>query len=507
MISEEGGGSIESTTLFGKYQLCRIIGQGRSGTVWLAKHIELEEYRAIKQVPKTCTDYRQFRQEALILKSLRHPGIPIVYDLEEDEQFSYLIEEFLEGDSLYALVSDMGHFSKAMTVRYGIQICRLVYSLHIARPYPILYLDLQPKNLLLCGDTMKLVDFDHAVHLSEADRLTKRYGTIGCAAPEQYSGDTLDERTDIYAIGAVLYYMLTGQYPGEKPVYPRTCIDRKVGKVLRTCLQKDKEKRYLSVERLCEALEQILLEEKGVFRQTPLSSLTIAVAGTRPGAGVTHTAMGLATHLRDQGLSVLYEERHDLGGVRQFAACMNARADRYGIFHLKGLPMLPHYGKAVSLPVHPYQVVVQDYGADWQALGEEPGDGTLLVCAGKPWEWETTREAIMSLGNLPGLAVIYNHFCGQMRVRLPGPARDARVFLMPYYSNPLRSTKKSRAFFGTVVPYLLGENTGGGFQCFKRLTGGRRAAIRSGIGAEESAAGQHKAMYSCATRTGGRWGS
>lgn len=478
---EKGGGSIESTTLFGKYQLCRILGQGKSGTVWLAKHIELEEYRAIKQVPKACTDYRQFRQEALILKSLRHPGIPIVYDLEEDEHFSYLIEEFLEGDSLYALVSDMGHFSKAMTVRYGIQICHLVNSLHFAKPYPILYLDLQPKNLLLCDNTIKLVDFDHAVHLSEADRLTKRYGTVGCAAPEQYTGGTLDERTDIYAIGAVLYYMLTGQYPGERPVYPRARIDRPMGKILRICLQKDKAKRYPSAGRLCEALERILTEEEGVFRKDQLSSLTIAVAGAKAGAGATHAAMGLAVYLKNQGLSVLYEEKHDSGGVRQFAACLNAEPDRYGIFRLKGLPMLPRYGQAVSLPPHPYRVVVRDYGADWRAPGEEPGDGTLLVCAGKPWEWETSREAVLSLGNLPGLAVIYNHFCGQMRVRLPGPAKETNVFLMPYYSNPLICTKETERFYGAVVSHLFGKKTGGRFRCGGRLlqrlrmvrTGGR----------------------------------
>lgn len=474
---EEGGGSIEGTTLFGKYQLCRILGQGRSGTVWLAKHIELEEYRAIKQVPKTCTDYRQFRQEALILKTLRHPGIPIVYDLEEDEHFSYLIEEFLEGDSLYALVSDLGHFSKAMTVRYGIQICHLVNSLHFAKPYPILYLDLQPKNLLLCDNTIKLVDFDHAVHLSEADRLTKRYGTIGCAAPEQYTGEALDKRTDIYAIGAVLYYMLTGQYPGERPVYPKAKIDRSIGKILRVCLQKDKAKRYPSADLLCEALERILTEEEGVFKKDQLSSLTIAVAGTRAGAGATHAAMGLAVYLKHQGLSVLYEEKHDSGGVRQFAACLHAAPDQYGIYRLKGLPMLPKYGQAVSLPPHPYRVVVQDYGADWRAPGEDPGDGTLLVCAGKPWEWETAREAVLGLGNLPGLAVIYNHFCGQMRVRLPGPARGTNVFLMPYYSNPLISTRETEAFYSAVVSYLLGEKTGGQFQCFKRLWKGFSGAI------------------------------
>ena len=78
-----------STILFGKYELCRLLGRGRNGTVYLAKHKELEEYRAIKQVPKSCVDYDQFRKEDLILKDIRHPGIPVVYDLEEDEDFCY----------------------------------------------------------------------------------------------------------------------------------------------------------------------------------------------------------------------------------------------------------------------------------------------------------------------------------------------------------------------------------------------------------------------------------
>ena len=73
--------------------------------------MERDEYRAIKRVPKTFVDYELFRKEALILKGIRDQGIPIVYDLAEDDQYSYLIEEYLEGDSLYALVSESGHCS------------------------------------------------------------------------------------------------------------------------------------------------------------------------------------------------------------------------------------------------------------------------------------------------------------------------------------------------------------------------------------------------------------
>lgn len=259
------------TALFGKYQLCRVLGRGRSGTVYLAKHMALEEYRAIKQVSKSCRDFERFRREALILKGIRHPGIPLVYDLEEDENFSYLIEEFLEGDSLYALISDKGYFSKAMTVRYGIQICRLVNILHSARPNPVLHLDLQPENLLVCRNTVKLVDFDHAVYLNEAKHIMRRYGTVGCAAPEQYTDDPLTKRTDIYAIGAVLHYMLTGTFPEPSAACSDVRIDRDMAEIIEICLRKEPEQRYESADRLGRELERLLermdQSEQGVFQR------------------------------------------------------------------------------------------------------------------------------------------------------------------------------------------------------------------------------------------------
>ena len=131
--------------LFGKYRLCRKLGSGRSGTVYLTYHVELEEYRALKIVPKTMSDYDTFRKEALFLKTLRHPGIPIVYDLEEDSENSYLIEEYLEGESLYALVKRLGVLSIETAADIGIQVCRLIQFMNSAEN-PILYLDLQDRK-------------------------------------------------------------------------------------------------------------------------------------------------------------------------------------------------------------------------------------------------------------------------------------------------------------------------------------------------------------------------
>ena len=101
------------------------------------------------------------------------------------------------------------------------------------------------------------MDFDHAVYLEEAEHLTKRYGTVGCAAPEQYTGEELNERTDIYAIGAVLCYMLTGEYPENGPVYPGERIGRCLTKVICACLRKDPQKRYESADQLRRDLENI----------------------------------------------------------------------------------------------------------------------------------------------------------------------------------------------------------------------------------------------------------
>jgi len=452
---------IENTTLFGKYQLRRILGRGRHGAVYLAMHKDLKEYRAIKKVPKAGAGLAQFRQEALILKNLRHPGIPIIYDMEEDEEYSYLIEEFLEGDSLYALVSDLGHFSKAMTIRYGIQICHLVNFLHFSKPTPILYLDLQPKNLLLCNDVVKLVDFDHAIHLPQAGQLTKRYGTVGCAAPEQYTLEALDERTDIYAIGAVLYYMLTGCFPGNFPAYPKDLICPEMARIIKTCLQPEKKWRYQSVNSLCEQLEQIQKKEKGVFQYDKDTSLTIAVAGTGSGTGTTHIAVGLASYLTRQGLLALYEEKNDSGSICQLASCCHARMDTYGIFRIYGQAMLPYYGSAVKQQPHPWKIIVKDYGAGWNRPELAEAGLILLLTSGKPWNAEREHDAYQSLGSLPGLKVVYNHFCRRLSVKPHGLANGTTIFFMPYFTNPFTGTKQSDRCYREILTDRIVHKQGG----------------------------------------------
>lgn len=103
----------------------------------------------------------------------------MIYDLEEDSEFFYLIEEYLEGYSLYALIANQGPIQEAEAVRYGMQVCGLVAYMHSACELPILHLDLQPNNLIICNGTVKLIDFDHAAGCRWANIAPKRFGTVG----------------------------------------------------------------------------------------------------------------------------------------------------------------------------------------------------------------------------------------------------------------------------------------------------------------------------------------
>lgn len=198
----------EDTVLFGKYQIAGTLGSGRNGSVLLAVHLGLHEYRAIKRVPK---EEGSRLREAEILKTLRHPGIPVIYDLYESQEYYYIVQEYLEGRSLSALVQERGSLTRAEILWYGSELCRILVYLHSLKPNPILHLDLQPKNLLICGGTLKLIDFGQSVFASAQTGTEPRFATPGFAAPELYRNEIPDERADIYAIGALLFLWERGE--------------------------------------------------------------------------------------------------------------------------------------------------------------------------------------------------------------------------------------------------------------------------------------------------------
>jgi len=212
----------------GGYRLLAPIGKGGMGEVWLAWDLALKRNVALKllrlgfaSAPETV---RRFEREAQATSQLRGPHIVQIYDFGASEDgLYYLAMEYLKGMDLGTMVERFGPLPPARAVRFIVQACEALDEAHAAG---IIHRDLKPHNLFVTRvgedpDFLKLLDFGVVrLRVPEAgdDRLTATgllVGTPAYVAPELWLGAPADERSDIYALGVTLHYLLTGQTPVE----------------------------------------------------------------------------------------------------------------------------------------------------------------------------------------------------------------------------------------------------------------------------------------------------
>ena len=196
----------------------RKIGAGGMGNVYLGRHRETGQVAAVKELPASLAREEgfvlRFNREIEAMKKLNSPHIVKLYDsgTDDDETYYYAME-YVEGENLTARLRRERRIPWEETIRLGIQICAGLKHAHDAG---VIHRDLKPSNLLLTKDgSIKLTDFGVA-QVFAADRLTVTGAIIGTAEympPEQVEGRRIDRRSDLYALGAVLYTMLVGQPP------------------------------------------------------------------------------------------------------------------------------------------------------------------------------------------------------------------------------------------------------------------------------------------------------
>lgn len=211
-----------------RYLILQEIGEGGFSRVYKAKDINTGDVVVLKNY-KTHDIYNKQRlmadveRELDVLKYKTHPGLPKVFNIIFKENQFYLVMEFVEGVSLEELCIKRKFFRKKEIIDFGRQILSALYYLHSLEP-PIIYRDLKPANVMIqSSGHIKLIDFGNAKRFNrDVSADTVAVGTPKFAAPEQY-GDRFgngiyntDIRTDIYGVGAVLYYIATGMKLGEK---------------------------------------------------------------------------------------------------------------------------------------------------------------------------------------------------------------------------------------------------------------------------------------------------
>ena len=273
--------TLQTGTIIGDYEILKLLGAGGMGEVYQARDRRLARNVAMKVLPALHTDdperLRRFEQEAQAAAALSHPNILAVYQLGTYLGTPYLVSELLEGVTLRDLMK-RAPLPSRKAIEYGQQIAR---GLAAAHAKGITHRDLKPENLFVTTEGyVKILDFGLAklTHVSKSiDPATEAgqvMGTVGYMSPEQVRGETADYRADFFATGAILYEMLSGQRAFRKATAAETmssilnedpasisqllpAAPPALLRVVRRCLEKDREQRFQSAADLAFALEAL----------------------------------------------------------------------------------------------------------------------------------------------------------------------------------------------------------------------------------------------------------
>ena len=267
-----------SRILSGRYELLEKIGDGGMAVVYKGKDKLLNRFIAVKilrpEFTKDATFVENFKRESQAAAGLSHPNIVGVYDVGREGNINYIVMELIEGDTLNKIIER----EAPMDYRKVIDISKQVASaLRVAHKNKIIHRDVKPHNIMITNDgVVKLADFGIARAVNDATLSSgsKIVGSVHYFSPEQARGNYVDERSDIYSLGIVMYEMLTGKVPfdGDNPVTvalkhineeitPPRELEPGIPPALERCVMKATSKfqtnRYANADELIQELDNI----------------------------------------------------------------------------------------------------------------------------------------------------------------------------------------------------------------------------------------------------------
>jgi serine/threonine protein kinase/tetratricopeptide (TPR) repeat protein len=277
---------IRGTTLANRYEIIEELGKGGMGRVYRVEDTKLKQEVALKLIkPEIAKDKKtieRFKNELKLARNTRHKNVCGMFDLGEAEGVHFITMEYIHGEDLKSFIHRSGQLAVGTTVRLAKQVCE---GLSEAHRLGVVHRDLKSNNIMIDKEgNVRIMDFGIARSL-EAKGITGAgvmIGTPEYMSPEQVEGKEVDQRSDVYSLGAILYEMVIGRVPfegdtpftigmkhkGEIPQGPKELnaqVPDDLNRVILRCLEKDKEKRYQSADELRIAL--IAMDKKTPTRE------------------------------------------------------------------------------------------------------------------------------------------------------------------------------------------------------------------------------------------------
>jgi serine/threonine protein kinase/tetratricopeptide (TPR) repeat protein len=267
----------------GRYEILALLGQGAMGAVYKAKDTELDRWVAIKVIQPMLVSspaiLRRFKQELILARQITHKNVIRIFDIGETDGMKFITMEYVDGGDLKSVIVEQGKIPPEEAMNIVRQIC---HALQAAHAEGVVHRDLKPQNIMMDQNGRVVVmDFGIA-HSQESPSMTMTgalMGTPEYMSPEQAKGEKTDARADIFAVGIILYEMLTGRIPfksntvvetmykrTQEPAIPPVDLDSSLpihaNKIVMKCLERDPANRYQTVEELLRDVEAVDLEKK-----------------------------------------------------------------------------------------------------------------------------------------------------------------------------------------------------------------------------------------------------
>ena len=272
----------KGTTFASRYEIIEELGKGGMGRVYRVKDEKLDEEMALKVLkPEIAADkgmIERFKNELKLARKIAHRNVCKMYDLNEEEEIPYITMEYVKGEDLKSYIRKKGKISEDDAISIAKQVCE---GLAEAHELGVIHRDLKPQNIMIDEKSnAKVMDFGIARSV-EAPGITQTgmmIGTPDYISPEQAEGEEADQRSDIYALGVILYEMVTGSVPfkgdtalsvalkhkSQLPREPRKLnpeVSENLNRLILKCMEKDKKRRYQNTEELLSDLRDL---EKGL---------------------------------------------------------------------------------------------------------------------------------------------------------------------------------------------------------------------------------------------------